>query len=166
MKTQANHSCLNITIYTSQNHHGRLCLYCTVWLLWFNTDWMTVVHKLIKMRRIKKSIWKLKIQQLQIFLVARTRLYKPLCRSVRRSVRQSVRPSVGHTWDEFLIFWLKWNKIAVGTWCYATWKTLRLNLNERASITWNYHLRDLIKTNTRADCQNASYPVINNECNE
>ena len=54
--------------------------------------------------------------------------------SVRPSVRRSVCPSVGHTRVEFLIFRLKWNKIALGTWCYATWRTLRLKLNKRASI--------------------------------
>ena len=64
-------------------------LNCTVWLLWFDTDWMTVIHKPIKMKQIKKSIWKLRIQQMQIFLVACTRLYKPLYRSVRWSVSPS-----------------------------------------------------------------------------
>ena len=34
---------------------------------------------------------------LQVFLVACTRLFNPLCRSVRRSVRPSVRQSVRHT---------------------------------------------------------------------
>ena len=78
-------------------------------------------------------------------------------RSVCRSVRPSVRPSVGHTRVEFLIFRLKWNKIALRTWCYATWRSLMLKLNKRASITWNYHFRDHLNTSTRADRQNASY---------
>ena len=77
--------------------------------------------------------------------------------SVSRSVRPSVGPSVRHTRVEFLIFWLKWNKIAQRTWYYATWRTLRLKLNKRASITWNYHLGHHLKAGTRADRQNASY---------
>ena len=41
------------------------------------------------------------------FLVARTRLYTPLCRSVGPSVRRSVRRSVRHTllFRRFLAFW-------------------------------------------------------------
>ena len=52
----------------------------------------------------------------------------------------SVRPSVGHTRVEFLknlIFQLKWNKIALRTWNYTTWRTIQ-------------------GTSTRADRQNAS----------
>ena len=39
----------------------------------------------------------------RVFLVACTRLYNPLCRSVRRSVRPSVRPSVRNTLLFFVV---------------------------------------------------------------
>ena len=86
---------------------------------------------------------------LHSFLDAFSHLYKRVC--------PSVGPSVRHTRVEFRIFWLIWDKIALGTWCYATWRTLRLKLNKRASITWNYHFKDHLKTSTREDRQNASY---------
>ena len=73
------------------------------------------------------------------------------------SVRRSVGPSVGHTRVKFLLFRLKWNKIALRTWCYATFMTKRLKFNKRASTTWNYHLIDHLKTSTRADRQKAFY---------
>ena len=43
-----------------------------------------------------------------LFLVACTRLYKPLCRSVGPSVRWSVGPSVGPSVRHTLLFFAKW----------------------------------------------------------
>ena len=77
--------------------------------------------------------------KLMIFLDAFSHLFKRVCPSVGRSVRRSVL----HTRVEFFrnpIFRPKWNKIALRTWYYATWRTFRLKLNKRASIISNYSI--------------------------
>ena len=77
--------------------------------------------------------------------------------SVRPSVGRSVRPSVGHTRVEFLIYRLKWNKIALRTWYQGHLEDIKAKIEQKSRITRNYHLRDHLKTSTRADRQDASY---------
>ena len=63
------------------------------------------------------------------FVDAFSHLYKRVCSSVGWSFRRSVGRSVRHTEVEFLIFRLKWNKIALRTWCYYSRATLSLDVH-------------------------------------
>ena len=47
------------------------------------------------------------------------------------------------------IFRLKCNKIALRTWCYATWRSLRLKLNKKASVIRIYTILGTIQKQVR-----------------
>ena len=64
--------------------------------------------------------------------------------SVRRSVSPSIGPSVRHTRFESLknpIFRLKWNKIALRSWNYTTWRTIQRRVREQIARTRMSELR-------------------------